>query len=490
MRLASTDRYLELLSTTLEAVIAPELRSADARGAADAMRAAIDELRKRESVTPALLHAHLAQGYAIAARMDAVLGTSPLPISAHLDETGDARDYATLREEFNRLTAQLALLAERLIAFRANHSPSELIISSLLTEAAAWERDYYVEQASLSTPPPRAARVQRGAPLSRESLQAFLRQCHPNGDSVELVAFEPIPGGFSKQTFRMAIRNADHSVERRIVRKNAPVQSMAYGGFMIENEFHLLRAVYATGLPVAQPLWLGKDVPGVDGDFYVMTELPGKVTGSYLGGASNAVSEDLLLQLAALLGTLHAMPPERFAGYWQHYLGDAARDVSVATCYRREIAAARAYEASEGFLPSPYLVHLFDWLDHHIPDSHRPAVLVHGDFNIHNMLAEDGRITGILDWECANFGASEQDLAWIKPHIAPLIDWNRFLARYRAHGGADVDEDTMRFCAAFNAMRTTLATNKHMLNVQDGIENTMKFAMIELGYASAHMRLI
>ena len=40
-------------------------------------------------------------------------------------------------------------------------------------------------------------------------------------------------------------------------------------------------------------------------------------------------------------------------------------------------------------------------------------VLCHGDAGINNFLAQDGRVTALLDWEFAHLGDPHDDLAWI-----------------------------------------------------------------------------
>jgi aminoglycoside phosphotransferase (APT) family kinase protein len=45
--------------------------------------------------------------------------------------------------------------------------------------------------------------------------------------------------------------------------------------------------------------------------------------------------------------------------------------------------------------------------------------LVHGDLNLSNVLAEDGAITGVVDWDAIGYGSRATDLA------GPLFDWHR-----------------------------------------------------------------
>jgi len=64
---------------------------------------------------------------------------------------------------------------------------------------------------------------------------------------------------------------------------------------------------------------------------------------------------------------------------------------------------------------------------------HRLAVgdVVHGDFNLTNVLAREGAITGVVDWDNVGLGSRAADLAGL------LFDWHRL----RLAGGATVAPD-------------------------------------------------
>jgi aminoglycoside phosphotransferase (APT) family kinase protein len=61
--------------------------------------------------------------------------------------------------------------------------------------------------------------------------------------------------------------------------------------------------------------------------------------------------------------------------------------------------------------------------------------LSHGGFKIRNIIREGDEVTGVLDWECSDFGAPELDLAYIQPTVSAHMDWNRFVEHYYAYGG-------------------------------------------------------
>jgi aminoglycoside phosphotransferase (APT) family kinase protein len=102
---------------------------------------------------------------------------------------------------------------------------------------------------------------------------------------------------------------------------------------------------------------------------------------------------------------------------------------------------------------------MLDWLEQHVPANRNPPVLVHGAFNIHNVLAEGGQVTGLLDWECAMFGAPE------------------------------IDESSMSFYMAFSSMRLNIVFNRGVRNLQQGVTNDIRYALVELGLTPEFMKL-
>ena len=379
MKITPTDTYLSLVLEALDSILLPEMQSADAKATAAVVRAILTELRRRENDSPRLLRSHIAEGHAIVARMAAVLGEAVAENAAAPDEH---TAFATLIDAHATLLADMARLSQQLAVQRPPGDDAAQTTASveLMHQGAVWERACYEQLASSPPLPvlPRAAKPP-GAPLTRQLFESFMQSQHPDGKHCVVTAFEPIPGGFSKQTFRASVRDARGSEQPLIIRKNAPILSLAYGGFMIDHEFHLLQDVHASGLPVAQPLYLGIDVAGVDSDFHVMTLLPGKLAGSFLGGAFEPLGDEVMLQIAEFLARLHAIPLDAYPRYLGNHPEVAAQLGSVESCYRFQIAQAREYQARVEFPPSPYLVYLFDWLDRHVPRDASPPVLVHGD---------------------------------------------------------------------------------------------------------------
>lgn len=473
MKITSSQRYIDLILKALGTAIVPDLKSASARAAAEMIRTTLLDLQKRQGVSPEMLRRCIADGETLEREMCAELGTKPdRPANTSGDE-----DFETLAKRHQDLTQRLSVLSVQLSG------------SHLLRRAAEWELSYYTQETHLQAKEADTATSSR-RPLSREALQSFLNAQQPAGSkSVEIISFEPVPGGFGKQTFVCTSRDSAGKQRELIVRKSDPDPVVMHGFCVLEQEFHLLRSLAKTQFPAPQPLYLASGLPDVDASFYVTDRIPGRVPGSFLGGMQQKPSEKLFLQLAELMAQLHRIPLDTFSDYLRAH-GDAAiLESNIGDCYRRNLAQWRSYAAKTEHLPSPFLTWLMDWLERNIPRDSRRPVLVHGDFNIHNILVADDRITGLLDWECADFGAPEQDLAYIQPHISQHIDWQRFLDHYKASGGPELDQSRMPFYLAYAALRVNLGLNRGTLNLQRGTNDDMRYVMVELGFTAVFMQM-
>lgn len=107
------------------------------------------------------------------------------------------------------------------------------------------------------------------------------------------------------------------------------------------------------------------------------------------------------------------------------------------------------------------------WLRANLPGPIAPS-LVHGDLRIGNVMAEGGRITGVLDWELAHSGDYHEDLAYgcmtvwrfgklDKPAFG-CADLDTYFAAYQAAGGRPVDRARFRFWLVYRTVWWALGT--------------------------------
>ncbi len=466
----------------------PNLAAGPSKGIAEVMRTVLLELRKRENGSTAQLRARIAEGTALTYELLTILGergADPAAAYAEFDT------FEALVQQHAVITERLADLTRRLALVRAGSGKQAEAGESLLRRVAEWELSYYEQQAAVPLPSTADETERDKQALTRASLQSFLNEQRyaERLPPVSVASFEQVLGGYGKQTYLARLREAAGTESDIVIRKTDPLDHMKFGFSNLEQEFHLLRSLAKTDFPAPRPRYLGSNIAGVDGSFFTMPRIPGRVAGTFLGGVSEENTESIYLKLAELMARLHRMPIETFSDYVNAHGDASVLGTNVRECYRINLDAWARYTAEHDFLPSPYLSWMFDWLNHHLPDDDRPAVLVHGDFNVHNVLADHAEVTGVLDWECAGFGAPEQDLAYVRPHIAKHIDWNRFIDHYLQCGGPRLNPDAMQFCLVYSAIRVNLGGNKLTYNLQHGANSDIRYAMVDLGFSQAFMQM-
>jgi hypothetical protein len=350
MKLTSTATYLSLILKTLEQEMIPDLQSANVQGNAQFVVNIVRELLRREQDYAAALPIINDKGSVIEAEMWSALGGKPVATNG---------EQANPIDRFGQLSKTLTELAESL----CRNNIDVTIRAPLLRRAADWEYEAHALMLSLGSKKPAEANPPSQEPLPREALQNFIHRMHPDGSEAQLIAFERIPGGFNKQTAAITVQDASSRQQQLIVRKCDRTPTSLHKSFDLEREFHLVAAVNRTGFPAPKPLWMGKNVPGVDAPFYIMERLPGKPPGSFIGGAAK-LNERFVLEWAELLARLHAISLDALSDFIQGYDSPSVLTETVSQTYRRYVADIRAYAQQTKPLPSPTLVHLFDWLEH------------------------------------------------------------------------------------------------------------------------------
>ncbi len=473
MRINTTEQKLQLIIKAMNDQIVPNLQSESAQASAGIICETLTDLLKRETVTVEMLRDCIDEGEGIAESIAAALGVAR---ERHKLDGTESACFPQLSEVHSVLTEEMTNLGRQLLT--AGNDSLETL--GLLESATQWELSYYARQAALAAPIPEEP-TDRGVPLDQSILQDYLRSTLGDA-SIEVSGFEPLPGGFGKQTYFCNYSTADNAGDSLVIRKTDPSPIMKHGACNLRNEFDLLTTLAAADYPAPKPIDFCDDFANVDGTFYTMGRIEGSVPGSFLGGAGSDVNEALCLELAELLGKLHSIPLEHFGEYIKTYEDPVILTGTTEDCYRHNLRQWVDYMRLEESLSSPCLIWLVAWLEANVPQDPRSPVLVHGDYNYHNILAKDGKVIAILDWECAGFGCPEQDLAYIKPHITEAIDWDVFLDRYYEHGGRELNPNVMSFAMAYASLRTNIAANRATLNLQTGTNLDVRYTMVEQGF--------
>ncbi|KAL4808797.1 kinase-like domain-containing protein [Aspergillus unguis] len=481
MRINSTAECLTLVSETLKTSIEPEIASPNGKALLGIIQQVLLDLLKRQGPSITLLKQIIYDGQTLGDEMLRLLGS---PTVGAWPGTA-AQTFDELAVYYDYLCCRLDRLSKTLSSTKRGHSE----VPGLLRRAAEWECAYYsgIQKIDARLPPGPEESSSFAPPLTKEFLHGFLTK---RRGALEITRFELMTGGHGKQSYVCELRYENGTTDRLVIRKCDRSPVLMRGMFQVDQEYHILDCLSKTSFPSPKPYELGAKQPGangVDAPFFTMEFIEGDQPSSFLEQHGGDLSEGLFLQLAELLAKLHTLPLETFDGYIRQYESQDLYTKTTEQRYKEAIEAWYEYAQTVEHQPSTYLVWLFNWLRDNVPHDSRPPVLTHGDFNVHNVLVKDDSVVAMLDWECADFAAPEQDLAYIHPVVSKKMSWDKFLDHYRASGVKEINPSYFGFCQAYSVLRTTLALNRATMNLQNRWAPDIRFTTMELGYNAMFM---
>ena len=220
--------------------------------------------------------------------------------------------------------------------------------------------------------------------------------------------FVRLPGGNSNLTYR-----AEDRAGRSVVLRRGPLGRALPTAHDMLREARVLAALHDGGVPVPA-VYASCDDPEVTGaPFFVMEYVDGIVCGGRRQAEALTAAQRTRAgeSMAETLGALHRLDPDRIG------LGDLGRRSGYLerqlTRWHTQWSAGRLRE-----LPSIEAAHVL--LADRVPPQAAAAV-VHGDFRLDNcVLAADGTVRAVLDWEICALGDPLADLGvllayWAEP---------------------------------------------------------------------------
>ena len=238
----------------------------------------------------------------------------------------------------------------------------------------------------------------------RAALARFLAAAS-GAAKVDVSGLAPLRGGAIQENWAVDARFFGGLLtgdQRLVLRTAAPTGVAA--SLSRNEEFAVLKAAFAAGVTVPEPLFASED-PAVFGKaFFVMRRVDGTA-------AAHRITRDPLLDpsLPAIAGRLgrelariHTIrPPRSGLAFLPSY-----EQVGPA----QQIAGFRAY-LDRHPVPRPVLEGGIRWLETHLPPPVEP-VLCHHDYRTGNYMLDGANLTGILDWEFAGWGDPHEDIGW------------------------------------------------------------------------------
>jgi aminoglycoside phosphotransferase len=167
-----------------------------------------------------------------------------------------------------------------------------------------------------------------------------------------------------------------------------------------ERETEVFRALQTSGIPIPK-VW------GFDGDHeaFLVDRVRGATWMHPPASAAEqlSVAQDFIRHLA----TWHRLDPNDLD------LPSFKPVLSAREHQQRTVAEMRARAVAGGEPIEPVLRMSLDFLEQKLPAYAGPTVLVQGDTGPGNFMYENGKVTGVIDWELAHLGDPMDDIAWL-----------------------------------------------------------------------------
>jgi aminoglycoside phosphotransferase (APT) family kinase protein len=281
-------------------------------------------------------------------------------------------------------------------------------------------------------------------------------------DLVAPLSFDLIAGGHSNLTYTVS----DAAGSRWVLRRPPLGQVLATAHDM-GREHRIISALADTAVPVPPCVGLCTDEAVNGAPFYVMDFVDGSVIRD--GDAAEKLSEDVRRRasesIADVLATIHSVDVAdvglddlgRHDGYIERQL----------TRWYRQYKGSQEQNASIDF---GQVDDVHDHLMARIPDQLGTSI-VHGDYRLDNcMLAADGSIAAVLDWEICTLGDPLADVGllavyWTDPDSASVLPGaspttldgflrrDEVIERYARQSGRDLS--ALPFYVAFGYWKLT-----------------------------------
>lgn len=277
------------------------------------------------------------------------------------------------------------------------------------------------------------------------NLSAYLQRHFPTLPDDPIIDMTVAAGGQIKRTILFRLKPNDVLPERLVLRQDMP---LGFTGTVVTDEYAVIQRMWGLGLPVPQPFLCEADESLLGGRFMIMAEIvDARMAGTYFAEERAYMGSEMGPgfgeDVARLMARLHAGT-----------LATAtARDESAGidlAAFGRDWASLR--KPANSIATEMGLA----WMLANPLPAGRPRVLVHGDAGAHNMMARDGRLAALLDWELAHIGDPAEDLAQIKTLLLPdVMPWDDFKHAYLAAGGppAACDDHAIAYYAIWTYLK-------------------------------------
>lgn len=324
-----------------------------------------------------------------------------------------------------------------------------------------------------------------------ERLAAFIAP-QVGTDTVAVSGLRRLPGGASRETWSVDVRyekDGSRVALPLVLRRDPPGTAVEASR---RDEFELLRAALAEGVPVPKVYWLADEAETLGAPFLLMERIDGEtIARRLLRDDVYAEARGVMTaQLGRILAAIHRI--DRVKHQLDFLVSPPAGESPAQGELDRHEQIYRFITPD----PHPTFELAFRSLRERLPPGNQ-RVVVHGDYRIGNVIFGPEGVRSILDWELAHVGDPMEDLGWIcvrswrfgnddKP-VGGIGMREELFRAYEAAGGGAVDPQRVRFWEALGNLKWAIITIMQAKTYLDGHVKSVELASI--GRRTAEMEL-
>jgi aminoglycoside phosphotransferase (APT) family kinase protein len=310
-------------------------------------------------------------------------------------------------------------------------------------------------------------------------LAAFLAE-QAGAKSATIERFDKLSGGAIQENHALDVAfegGAFEGTQAFVLRTDAP--SGVEVSHARAEEFQLLQCAYAKGVCVPEALWACADTDVYERPFYVMRRVSGTAEGHRLVKDQAVIDngDSLVAHLGAQLAKIHSITPKNQTFDFLT-IPEPTPAMGGITRFRGFVDA----------LPGDYptIEWGLRWLEKHAPKD-VDLVLIHHDFRIGNLMMDSGILTGILDWEFAEWSDYHEDLAWFCARCWRFGNFEKeaggignrlaFYDGYQEMSGRRIDPEQIYFWEVYAHMRWAVIAIQQGVRHSSGEERSLHLAL-------------
>jgi len=227
------------------------------------------------------------------------------------------------------------------------------------------------------------------------NLQPWIDEFVPEAGKINSI--KQFKGGQSNPTYKIVTES------KNLVLRRKPPGKLLPSAHAVDREYKVITALYETDVPVPKTYGLCEDDDVAGTAFFVMDFLDGDLFWDpMIPSLSNQDRTEIYQNKNKTLALLHGVDYKKIG------LEDYGKPGNYVA--RQVSRWSKQYRASETD-DIEAMNNLIEWLPKNIPDDDETSI-VHGDYRLDNMILNNNKVMGILDWELSTLGHPIADFSY------------------------------------------------------------------------------